>query len=180
MPLINRLSQLFKADANAILDCIEDPEQLLKQAIREMQDNINQHVQQLKRLNYEAQKISGNEVDIQHSIKQLDEELDICLASEKQDLARIVIRKKLLAQRILQNNTGKQKMLKKKISNSEKHLSDKQNSLLSMQQKSDVLIQCNEDVYDFSSAGTSLQDLNIKDEDIEVALLRALKMRLPS
>ena len=35
MPLINRISRLFKADFNAVLDNIEEPELLLHQAIRE-------------------------------------------------------------------------------------------------------------------------------------------------
>ena len=38
MALINRVSRLFKADFNAVLDQIEEPEQLLKQAIRDMED----------------------------------------------------------------------------------------------------------------------------------------------
>ena len=37
MALINRLSRLFKADFHAVLDQIEEPELLLKQAIREME-----------------------------------------------------------------------------------------------------------------------------------------------
>ena len=40
MALITRISRLFKADFHAVLDQIEEPEQLLKQAIRDMQDEI--------------------------------------------------------------------------------------------------------------------------------------------
>ena len=38
MALINRVTQLFKADFHAVLDRIEEPEQLLRQSIRDMED----------------------------------------------------------------------------------------------------------------------------------------------
>ena len=40
MALINRISRLFKADFHAVLDQIEEPEALLKQAIRDMEDDV--------------------------------------------------------------------------------------------------------------------------------------------
>ncbi len=40
MALINRISRLFKADFHAVLDQIEEPEQILKQAIRDMEDDL--------------------------------------------------------------------------------------------------------------------------------------------
>jgi phage shock protein A len=40
MALLNRVSQLFKADFNAVLDQIEEPEQILKQAVRDMEDEL--------------------------------------------------------------------------------------------------------------------------------------------
>ena len=40
MALINRVSRLFRADFHAVLDQIEEPELLLKQAIRDMEDEL--------------------------------------------------------------------------------------------------------------------------------------------
>ena len=40
MALINRMSRLFTADVHAVLDRIEEPEALLKQAIREMEEEV--------------------------------------------------------------------------------------------------------------------------------------------
>ena len=40
MALISRVSRLFTADVHAVLDRIEEPEVLLKQAIREMEDEV--------------------------------------------------------------------------------------------------------------------------------------------
>ena len=52
MALITRISRLFKADFHAVLDQIEEPEQLLRQAIREMEDDLDatEHDHKLSRM----------------------------------------------------------------------------------------------------------------------------------
>ena len=40
MALITRVSRLFQADLHAVLDRIEEPEVLLKQAVREMEEEL--------------------------------------------------------------------------------------------------------------------------------------------
>ena len=47
MALVNRISRLFRADFHAVLDQIEEPDLLLRQAIREMQDDMAQDEQQM-------------------------------------------------------------------------------------------------------------------------------------
>jgi phage shock protein A len=41
MAISTRIKRLFHADVNAILDVIEEPDVILKQAIREMQENLD-------------------------------------------------------------------------------------------------------------------------------------------
>ncbi|MEE8161016.1 MAG: PspA/IM30 family protein [Acidobacteriota bacterium] len=41
MAITNRIRRLFHADVNAVLDIIEEPEAILKQAIREMQEALD-------------------------------------------------------------------------------------------------------------------------------------------
>jgi len=40
MNILTRISRLFKADIHGILDSLEDPEIIFKQAVRDMQDEI--------------------------------------------------------------------------------------------------------------------------------------------
>lgn len=180
MPLINRLSQLFKADANAILDRIEDPEQLLIQAIREMQDSLNSQDCEVKLLKHEQEQLRANEADIKHAFVQLDDELEVCLTSQKHDLARVVIRKKLLAEKILKQNTAKLTSLKTKIQSREKDMLENQDSLQVMQQKADILISQQDSIQHNYVVDPMTQDLVVQDEDVEVALLRALSARSSS
>ena len=41
MALMTRVARLFRADLHAVLDRIEEPEVLLRQALREMEDGVN-------------------------------------------------------------------------------------------------------------------------------------------
>lgn len=40
MTLIARMTRLFKADLHGILDSLEEPEEVAKQAIRDMEEDI--------------------------------------------------------------------------------------------------------------------------------------------
>jgi len=50
MLLISRISRLFRADLHAVLDRIEEPEALLRQAIREMEELLAQDEQRSRLL----------------------------------------------------------------------------------------------------------------------------------
>jgi phage shock protein A len=50
MALITRIARLFKADMHSLLDSIEEPQSVLKQAIREMSEAIEQGERQLEDL----------------------------------------------------------------------------------------------------------------------------------
>lgn len=50
MSLIRRMTHLIKADMHGILDHLEEPEALLKQAVREMKEQIAQREESLAQL----------------------------------------------------------------------------------------------------------------------------------
>ena len=65
MALINRVARLFKADFHAVLDQIEEPELLLKQAVREMEDELAESEQRIRVCTHdqEALAIRKREID---------------------------------------------------------------------------------------------------------------------
>ncbi|MEH6358621.1 MAG: PspA/IM30 family protein, partial [Pseudomonadales bacterium] len=93
MALINRLSRLFQADFHAVLDRIEEPDIQLKQAVREMQLALDQDEQRLSLLQHEIEQLNKAGTAANEALQTFDEELDICLAAEKEDLARDLIRR---------------------------------------------------------------------------------------
>ncbi len=53
MALINRMSRLFTADVHAVLDRLEEPDVLLKHAVREMEEELARNEQRARALELE-------------------------------------------------------------------------------------------------------------------------------
>lgn len=92
--LFNRLNDIFNANFNDLLDKMEDPERMIKQVIREMEENLSQAKEGV--------------IDAVASEKQLEKELkkqkaqatvwmkkaETALKSEREDLARSALLRK--------------------------------------------------------------------------------------
>jgi phage shock protein A len=50
MTLITRITRLFKADLHGILDGLEEPQEVIKQAIRDMEEDIATQERRLEEL----------------------------------------------------------------------------------------------------------------------------------
>ncbi|MFT5218067.1 MAG: phage shock protein A [Gammaproteobacteria bacterium] len=174
MALINRLGRLFQADFHAVLDRIEEPELQLKQAVREMQLALAQDEQRLALLEHEVAQLDKAIVGTEKSIASFDEELDICLAAKKDDLARDLIRRKILAEQ--QSNTLRQQQdLDAGQSHSLKNrIVENQQQLTSMQQKLELLADA--DHRSGHAAAASID--SVRSDEIEIALLREKQQRV--
>lgn len=95
MTLLTRLGRLFRADLNAVLDGLEEPAALLKQAIRDMEEALAGEEAEHARLDQEATRLTQAKVDAHARAAQLSEELSLCLDAGKDELARGLVRRKL-------------------------------------------------------------------------------------
>jgi phage shock protein A len=95
MTLIARLSHLMQADLHALLDRIEEPETLLKQAVRDMEEAIDQDRRTLRTLELEQSLLAQRRTDLLGQLPRLGEELELCFSAGKQDLAKSLVRKRL-------------------------------------------------------------------------------------
>ncbi len=176
MALVTRITRLFQADFHAVLDRIEEPDLQLKQAVREMQFALDQDCQGQRLLQHEADQLVKNVNSMTASIAALDEELDICLAAKKDELARDLVRRKLSAEKQLQAATEhsvrvelQQQALAQKI--------DEQNQQLdSMKQKLELLVSSNDEALGASFGRGD----TIRSEEVEIALLREKERRAKS
>ena len=176
MALVNRVTRLFKADFHAVLDRIEEPDVLLRQAIREMQDDLVSGEQQLRGFQVEARQLHQREADLQQSLKQIEDELDICFEADKEDLARQLVRRKLEQQQRLQHTNKRQQQLQQQIKDIEDRLSENQQQLEAMQQKAECLLETSE------VAASEFEqyvgnELGVQDSDVEVAFLKEQQRR---
>ena len=101
MTLITRLERLFKADAHSILDWLEEPEAVLKQAIREMEAEIDKGEQMLVDLSRKEERLQSFVETVETQIAELEDQIDICFEEDNRELARTFIRKKLEAEKRL-------------------------------------------------------------------------------
>ena len=95
MTLITRISRLFKADIHGLLDSIEEPQTLLKQAVREMQEAIDVSDRERKRITKRIEQHSTYHDQTSQTASDLENKIDLCFQQNNLDLARSFIRKKL-------------------------------------------------------------------------------------
>ncbi len=168
MALITRISRLFHADMNAVLDQIEEPEMLLKQAIREMEETLAHDERQIKLQEYEHKQLSGKEEEVKQSLTEIEDQLALCFKSKKDDLARTLIKRKLEGQQTLKSLSRKTSVLEESIDHLKTQLKEQQSQLGSMKQKAEIFTQDNTDQ---SVASWGDSSFTVQDEDIEVAFL---------
>ena len=169
MALITRLTRLFQADMNAVLDKIEDPSLLLKQSIREMEECISNDEQQLRIWETEHQQLNHRQQQLAESLSELESKVALCFESQKDDLARSLIKRKLETQQAGLLLGEKIKSLKEKITALTQRIAEQQSQFASMKQKTEVLLDTNR------SYPCSLDDslITVREEDVEVAFLVA-------
>ncbi len=173
MALVTRLSRLFQADFHAVLDRIEEPDLQLRQAVREMQFALDQDQQRLKLLQHEATQLGKATTDAEANLKGFDEELDICLAAKKDDLARDLIRRKLAGEKQLQALQQQSVSVESQRQNLTRQIDEQGQQLTSMKQKLELLVS---DEDSFATGNFNHADA-IRNEEIEIALLREKERR---
>lgn len=169
MALITRLSRLFHADVNAVLDQLEEPELLLKQAIREMEETLNHDERQIKLLTLEHQQHQQKEQELKQTLADLAPQIALCFKSGKDDLAKVLIRRKLEIQQYVTTLTGKSSRAKDTITQLKSQLQEHQSQLSSMKQKAEIFGQTDAD--NAANSSWNSHRFSIQDEDIEVAFL---------
>ena len=140
MAMITRLSRLFEADFHALLDRIEEPDLQLKQAVREMQFALDQDRQRLKLLQHEAEQLAKTTSVVVERLKAFDEELDICLAAKKDDLARDLVRRKLAGDRQLQALKHQSESVDSQQRQLAAEIEEQNQQLIGMKQKLELLV----------------------------------------
>lgn len=182
MALINRVTRLFKADFHAVLDQIEEPEQLLKQAIREMEDDLAETEQRIRVFTQDQEALASRKGEIESKILQIDEELDLCFASKKDDLARGLIRKKLETQRLSKRLSSRHGAAEKDLAEQRTMLDENRATLEGLRQKAELFAQRRPlaSESEFDDIAWMSRELSVSDDEVEVAWLREKRVRSQS
>jgi len=178
MALINRFSRLFRADLHAVLDRIEEPDVVLRQAVRDMEDELAAETRRQTLLQHELQQLGNQRRDIEQNLARHGEELSVCLEADNDGLARATLRRRLESEQLLQMNSRRQQQLRQQCEFLAARLQQNRTRLQDMQQKLELLVRAEADMAHDDCPSTP--EIYVRDEDIEVALLREKQKRRQS
>jgi phage shock protein A len=174
MALIRRISRLFSADMHAVLDQLEDPESLLKQAIREMEEELARQQQRSQWLEREIEATSARVESLESAAAELDLKLDTSFAHGNDALARRLTRRKLETQKLRQRVGEKLAVLRDERAEIDKTVAGNLEQLDSLRQKAELLA-----ANHTSHVRTRVEEplCRVDDDEVEIAFLREKEVR---
>lgn len=175
MTLLTRFSRLFRADVNAMLDRLEEPDLQLRQAVRDMQEEIEGLQRQGRSRERELTRLASQVKQATEAISRIDQQLDLCVANARDDLARGLVRRKLQFENGLRQLAQRREQSERELSEGEQRLTDYRARLESLQHRLESL-----EPRQASSQPTgafAFTQPAVTDEDVEVAWLREQQRR---
>ncbi len=176
MSIVNRLKQMVRADANAVLDNIEDPESLLKQSLRDMSQSLSEQEKYLAKLEHQKTVLLKDIDQQESSLVDIQHELELCLDEQNESLARHVVKRKLQASRILQQMQLRldQLIACQKIKQAE--FAERKMTFEALEQQAKVVAAAANDSSSFNH-DPAQSPFSVSEEDIDIALLKEKQMR---
>jgi len=176
MALITRFTRLFRADMHAVLDRLEEPAVLLRQAIREMEDEIANGARSLKAWETEREQLAVRLQELQAMLAKVADELTLCFDAGNEALARTLLRRRLENERLAKHLEQHLARLTQLIAEQSNLLDEQRRRLEGMRQKASVF-----EVEPVSpDAAAKPHDFAVTDADVELALLREQQKRRSS
>ena len=173
MALINRMSRLFTADLHAVLDRMEEPDVLLKHAVREMEEELAREEQRSRVLEHESGSLAERQKNAQALLAELGEQLDVCFASGNDALCRKVLKRRIETERLARHVAEQRAALDKELIALRAALDEQRDALDVMRQKADLLTAT-------TAGDPGGGDASVSDAEVEVAFLRERQKRQPS
>lgn len=117
MSIATRFVRLWKADLHGVMESIEDKGLLLKQCLREMQDEVENREAALNDLVKKKEKAKQEQETLQQENSKVEKDLEAAVSMGKDDISRFLIKKRLLLSRHLQELASHIQRLEQNIIN---------------------------------------------------------------
>lgn len=182
MALITRVSRLFRADVNAVLERMEEPALLLRQAVREMEEALERDEQRARLLAPELQRIAARQGELARSVAEIGDELDFCFDTGNDALARVLLKRRLEIERFVKFLNRRHEELRGAADELKQRIDHNRSRLENMRQKAELLV--DQDAADEAAGGWSdpefVRRFTVSDDDVELAFLREQRKRVRS
>jgi phage shock protein A len=173
MAVITRISRLFRADFHAVLDQMEEPELMLRQAIREMQDDLAAREQRIRVATREQAELRARKDELARSLNDIEDQLELCFRSQKPELARNLVRRKLQTERHSRHLATRESATEKYVSEQRAMFDEHRMTLDGLRQKAEIFTRrASEPAGSCEVAEPFGRDLTVSDDEVEVAFLR--------
>ncbi|HET9484256.1 MAG TPA: PspA/IM30 family protein [Xanthomonadales bacterium] len=179
MALIDRFTRLFRADMHAVLDRMEEPDVLLRQAVREMDEEVARASRELKARELERRGVRERLADVEAALAKIAGELDLCFSAGNETLARTLLRRKLEHERLARHLTQRGVALDRLIDEQRTALDEQKRRADAMRQKA-ALFEAEPPGAAAAGPTWCADDLSVSDADVDLALLREKQQRSAS
>lgn len=179
MALINRMSRLLAADVHAVLDRIEEPEAVLRQALREMEEEVERAEQHASRLEQEIEHMARRREKLGPALTELDAEIGLCFESGNEALARKLVRRKLQAERFEQHLADRLETARRALAARRATLLEQRERLDVVRQQAELATEASDPAAPFPAEWNE-SDFGVGEDEVEVAFLRERRRRQPS
>jgi phage shock protein A len=177
MTLITRITRLVKADLHGILDGLEEPEEVIKQAIRDMEEDIATQERRLEELHAVSQRLEREAQATTTAMQEIESQIDICFAAENEPLTKNLIRKRLEMARRAKGIARAQEETRAQSDGLATRLATQKAQLASVVQKLKVYEE-SRPRHTWVSSCAPLQGASvITDDEVEVAFLEEKRRR---
>jgi phage shock protein A len=94
MGILSRMFRLCKADVHGVMDQLEDRGLLLKQYLREMEASLKEKDERLVQIGRHLRQVQRDLNQRHEEVQKLEKDLDLAVLKDKDDIARMLIRKR--------------------------------------------------------------------------------------
>jgi len=173
MALITRLSRLFKADMHAVIDSLEAPDVLLRQAVRDMEEAVATSQRALAATSAERKRVGARLAELAGQRGRVADELDLCFEAGNDALARMLLRRRLHIERSERQLLQQSEVLDAEFAARREKLESQRRRLAELRDQAEVFEVAPQGGDDaFASPGH-----DISEADVELALLAEQRRR---
>ena len=179
MALLTRLTRLVRADLNALLDRVEEPDILLAQALRDMDQAVADDERVLAGLRRGRERLATRRGALAARRAGLDDELALCLDAGQDDLARSLLRRRLESEQLEQLLQEREQAAGVRVQALEQQLADRRARLDAIRAEAELVMPDAAGDTDLLAVPEPPPDRPrpIAEADIEIALLAAKRRR---
>ncbi len=179
MAILSRMVKLCKADIHGVMDQLENRTLLLKQHLREMDASLGKKEAGLKNLMLLRDQVQREYERCRQETRELEKDLEIAIEKNRDDIARMLIRKMKGSALIQKQRQGQIESIKMEIDGGERAFAEQRLQYEELQQKANAYFQkAEQDAWDDSMQRVMPDRVatTVSEEEVELELLKRKEM----